>query len=160
MYAVAAEGVVTAGACMPELEMDEAPALVGATFSQARSRAMEAASCMATPVMSSRTNGETITRQAARLNSEAEAQLRLRYAAEVGYGASRTAVPPARRRREESRKRSLDQADPGLPLGGGGEPEDGGGAAPARRPVVTAPSPETKRLLAARVGLLEDASNK
>lgn len=158
MYAIAREGLVTATACMPAIEMDEAPALVGSAQALARERDaadMAAASCMATPVMDDRTNGELVHRRAAKLGSDAELQLRVRYAAEVSY-ASRAAGP--RLRRAGSRKRSLDDLDALLELGGGAGGGDTGASVGEAGGECS--SPETKRLLAARVGLLEDRSNK
>jgi hypothetical protein len=136
---------MAASACMPAIEMDEAPQLAGFDGAQALARARDAASCMATPVMpADRTNGELVSRRAARLGAEAAGTLRARYAAEVGYVAA-----PRRLRRADSRKRGADDLE-ALLDGDGGAGGPAGGAS----------SPETKRLLAARVGLLEDGSNK
>jgi hypothetical protein len=139
--------------------MDEAPDLVDDSPAVAeerlRARALDAASCLAAPVIPDRNAAEIVQRRVDRIESQAEGELRLRFAAEVG--AVRPAGPHSswrslRRGGAGGRRRSVDDLDLALARGGA--------AAAAPGPAAPGPaSPEARALLEAR-GALCDAARR
>jgi len=92
-YALASRGASFLE-CLPSIEMKDAPSI-------------DLATCMATPVIPDEGPGAEVRQRAAAIATEAQAQLRLRYAEEI---TARAAVRVGRATRS-SRKRSLDDLD-------------------------------------------------